>query len=437
MAAKGQFALDSTSGAWKTFYQSNKPAAYSVDQTGGTNSLWQKLDNLDQAKSNYGAIVYNKAPSVLKQLNYVVGEETFRSGVHAFLVDHSYNNATWQDLLAAIGTAGHRSLDAFGKNFMTRPGMPIVEQHLTLRDGKIASLQLVQRPAQALSGSAPWPMVCEVLLAYAGQAPVKIRVHLSGLVTDVGAARGRPAPRFTFANYEDYGYFLTMLDSASIAALESGALGAVADPFLRTMLWGALWDQVRDAQIDPLRFARLALREMPREKDEQLFPTLVGRLTRAVNIYASPVRLDGMLSEVERALWAGAMDVTRPYSIRRAYIDAFISTAQTSDGLTKLTGLLAADSVAGEPMRDPTRWEIVTRMMVLGVPDAQRRLVEQAFRDTTPDGQRRAFTAGAGRKSAATKQEYFTRYFGDKSLNENWPTAPPPPSTPPQPPLPP
>src|SRR5260370_26016878 len=112
------------------------------------------------------------------------------------------------------------------------------------------------------------------------------------------------------------------IDYASICAVESGALGAFADPYLRTMLWGALWDQVRDAQIDPLRFGRLALKEMPREKDEQLFPTLVGRLTRVVNTYASPAKREAMLPEVERVLWTGAMDAARPYSIRRAYIDA-------------------------------------------------------------------------------------------------------------------
>src|SRR4029077_8539526 len=128
MAAKAQFSLDSTTGAWKTFYQGNKPAAYGVDQTLGTNSLWQQLANLDQAKSNYGAIVYNKAPSVLKQLNYLVGEAAFRAGVHAFLADHAYANATWQALLAAIGAAGRVSLTAFGDNFVLRPGMPEIEQ---------------------------------------------------------------------------------------------------------------------------------------------------------------------------------------------------------------------------------------------------------------------------------------------------------------------
>ena len=66
--------------AWKTFYLGNKPAAYAVDQTAGTRPLWQELANLDQAKSNYGAIVYNKAPAVLKQLNYLVGDTAFRRG---------------------------------------------------------------------------------------------------------------------------------------------------------------------------------------------------------------------------------------------------------------------------------------------------------------------------------------------------------------------
>jgi aminopeptidase N len=420
MAAKAQFALDSTSGAWKTFYQSNKPAAYGVDQTKGTNSLWQKLDNLDQAKSNYGAIVYNKAPSVLKQLNYLVGEEAFQKGVSDFLNQHAYANATWQDLLGAVGKASGKSLDDFGKNFMLRPGMPIVEQRLTIRDGKIDRLQLVQRPAQPMSGTTAWPMRTQVLLAYADKPAVTIPVEMHETVTDVPAARGRPTPQFVFANYQDYGYFLTLLDSASIASLESGALGQVSDPFLRTMLWGSLWDQVREAQIDPMRFVRLAIRELPHEKDEQLFPAILGRMTRALSTYVPVSRRDAILPEVEQALWSGAMDAARPYSIRRAYVDALISTARTPAAIQRMTSLLSADSVAGEPMRDPTRWEIVTRLMILDTPDAQQRLAEQTRRDTSADGRRRAFTAGAARKTAETKRDYFTRYFADKSLNEDW-----------------
>jgi aminopeptidase N len=423
MAAKAMADLEPASDAWKTFYQANKPLAYGVDQTTGTTPLWQDLANLDQAKSAYGAIVYNKAPSVLKQLNYLVGEKAFRAGVHQFLSDHAYANATWQDLLGAIGKAGGKSLDAFGKNFMLRPGMPEVQQRLTVRDGKIAKLELVQKPAQLLSGPGAWPMRTQVLLAYAaagGAAQVTIPVELSAVNTEVVAARGKPAPAFVFANYQDYGYFLTLLDSVSVRSLMSGELGQVRDGFLRTMLWGALWDQVRDAQLDPAKFAELALTEIPREKDEQIVPVLLGRLERAIRAYIPPAKLGNVAANAEHMLWDGALDSTKPYGIRRAFLDAFIALASTSDGVTKLESLLSADSAAGEPVRDPTRWAVVDRLVVLGSANAERLLAAQIARDTTPDGRRRAFVAGAARKSPAAKAEYFNRYFADKALNEDW-----------------
>src|SRR5512139_2179178 len=127
MAAKALSDIDSASGAWKTFYLGNKPAAYGVDQTAGTTPLWQELSNLDQAKSNYGAIVYNKAPSVLKQLAYLVGDSAFQVGVRSLLAHHAYENFTWRDLLAEVGGAAQRDLGDFGRQWILRPGMPEVE----------------------------------------------------------------------------------------------------------------------------------------------------------------------------------------------------------------------------------------------------------------------------------------------------------------------
>jgi len=103
LAAVMQADLDPSANAWKTFYLRNKPAAYAVDASSGTTPVWQQLGNLDQAKSNYGAIVYNKAPGILKQLNYLVGDTAFRDGLRAYLRDHAYANATWHDLLSAVG----------------------------------------------------------------------------------------------------------------------------------------------------------------------------------------------------------------------------------------------------------------------------------------------------------------------------------------------
>ena len=422
MAAKALDQLEPRSEAWKSFYQANKPAAYGVDQTSGTTPLWQAMDNLDQAKSAYGAIVYNKAPSVLKQLNFLVGDSAFQLGIRDFLGAHAYANATWQDLLGAIGKAwGGDLLAGFGKNFMLRPGMPVVETRLAVQRGAIVSLDLVQHPAQpALSGNGPWPMKAEVLLAYGAAPPVRLPVTLSGTTTTVKEAQGRPEPLFAFPNAGDYGYFLSLLDTLSVSALEHGALSRIDDGLLRAMLWGALWDQVRAARLDPESYARLVLRELPGQSDEQLVPALLSRLERAIRAYLPPERAGGLGAAAEPVLWNLAADRQRPYGIRRAALDGFIALARTTDGRARLRSLLTADSAAGEPVRDPTRWSVVDRLLVLGDPGAEAAFAAQTARDTTPDGRRRAFVAGAARLDPKVKAEYFRRWFADSSLNEDW-----------------
>ena len=421
MGAKALAELEPSSDAWKSFYQGNKPSAYAVDQTLGTTPLWQTLGNLDQAKSAYGAIVYNKAPSVLKQLNHLVGEEGFQRGVREFLSTHAYANATWQDLLGSIGKASGRSLDAFGANFMVRLGLPVIEPRIEIADGRITRLDLVQRAAQpALSGPGPWPMRTRVLLAYEGGTSERIDVDLTGLTTRVTAAAGKPAPVYVFPNVDDYGYFLSLLDSASVRSLEKGAIRRIDDPLLRSMVWGALWDQVRDARMAPARFADLVLRELPLERDEQLIPALTGRLDRTIRAYATDADAARLRGTAETVLWTGFNDASRSFGVRRGLLDAFISVAATDSGRTRLLWILAADSAAGEPVRDPTRWSVVDRLLVLDDRRAGALLVAQISRDTTADGRRRAFTAGAARRSSEAKADYFSRFFADRALNEDW-----------------
>jgi aminopeptidase N len=213
---------------------------------------------------------------------------------------------------------------------------------------------------------------------------------------------------------------LTRLDPASVTALERGGIGRELDGLLRAMLWGTMWDEVRAGRVAPARFARLAMRELPAERDEQIVPRILGRLRRTMAAYLGPAERTGLQPDVERLLWSAASDAQRPYGVRKAYLDAFVDVATTPDALAKLEALLGADSAAGEPLRDPTRWDIVGRLLVVGAPGAEDRFAAQRARDATPDGRRRAFLAGAAIGTAENKRAYFARYFADSTLNEDW-----------------
>jgi aminopeptidase N len=422
MAAKMQAALDPGSEAWKTFHLRNKPSAYEVDVTPGTTPVWQSLANLDQAKSNYGPIVYNKAPAILKQLEHLVGEDAFRRGIRDFLERHAYANATWRDLLDAIGDAAGRPLDAWGEQFILRPGAPLIEARLRTDRDSIVALDVAQRPADALSGDAPWPQRVDVLLGYGDGADVRISAELAATVTPVPGAAGRARPDFVFPNAGDHGYGVVLLDDGSMRWLERH-IGEVDDALLRAMLWGAMWDLVREARLPPDRWIALAVRELPREGDEQIAAAVLPRLVRATRAYLDPARREATLPGVERMLRAVATDGARPYGIRKAHLDALVAVAGSRATLAWLDALLDSAAVAGEPLRAPTRWSIVTTLVGRGHSTAALRLAAETRRDTTSDGARRAFVAGAAWGDSVVKRAYFERWFADSTLNEDWATA--------------
>jgi aminopeptidase N len=419
MATKMQAAMDQGEQAWKTFYLRNKPAAYAVDASAGTTPIWQELDNLDRAKSNYGAIVYNKAPAVLKQLEYLVGERAFRSGLQTFLRRHAFANASWRDLLSALGAASGRDLRSWGERYILQPGLPVLEQELELRAGRLTRLTLVQRAARAELSPLLWPIRTEVLVVPREGRSLRIAVEISGRRTVVTRATGLGEPLLVYGNAGDHAYAIVRLDPRSVATLER-ALGTVEDAFLRALLWGALWDLVRDAVLDPVRYVRLALRQLPRENDEEIVASVLAHLTRASNLYLGKVGRAANVPDVERYLLAAAADSGRSYGIRRAHFDAFLRVAASPAALDTLAQLAKAESLNGLPLGHPTRWSIVTRLLAQGYPGAEQLLARQTARDSSPEGKRRAFVAAAAVPDSATKARYFWRYFADSSLNEEW-----------------
>jgi aminopeptidase N len=200
-------------------------------------------------------------------------------------------------------------------------------------------------------------------------------------------------------------------------------VGEVRDPLLRAMLWGAMWDLVRDARLAPSDFVATALRELPAEHDEQIAAGIVTRMSRAVSSYLSASQQQGVIASVEEVLLAGASDAARSYGLRKNQLDGYISVARTPAATERLAAWLDSGSTAGVFLRQPTRWTIVTRLVERGAPNPDALIAKEAAHDTTTSGRRSAFVAAAGRPSAVVKREYFDRYFRDSTLNEDWVTT--------------
>src|SRR5215831_18774372 len=189
---------------WKRFYQAIKPAAYGIDSTQGTTPIYQDIGNLKDAKSAYGAIVYSKAPGVLKQLAFVLGEDHFRDGLRLYLKEHAYANAEWSDLVGAFEQVSKKSLGEWANAYIKRRGMPQVDVEWTCdaNSGEIIS-RLRQKDVLGEGGS--WPIATQVLLMYPGQKVVmradvgKLQAITSTVPVD---EHDHGCPQFIFANHK-------------------------------------------------------------------------------------------------------------------------------------------------------------------------------------------------------------------------------------------
>ncbi len=325
---------------WKRFYQAIKPAAYAIDATQGTTPIYQNIPNLKDAKSAYGAIVYSKAPGVMKQLAYVLGEDQFRDGLRLYLKDHAYANAEWADLVGSFEKVSGQKLGPWADAYIKRRGMPQVDVYWSCEpDGNYI---LNVRQHDVLGEQYVWPIAMEVMVHMRGVDWLQ-RVDLNAKTPNI-IKKG--CPEYVFGNNQDYAYGRFLLDERSRKAVMA-KLGSIEDVFQRTLLWGSLWDSVREAEMDPREYIDLALRLLPGEKDEALAQNIIGHTVGALHWYVSEETRAQIAPEAE-ALAGEEMLHAPTQDMRIIWFRAVRGVAQTESGRETLKELLSGKLVAPE-----------------------------------------------------------------------------------------
>jgi len=409
MAYRALDSLDPASKPWKYFYETIKPPAYRIDETEGTTPIFQLIPNLKDAKSAYGAIVYQKAPSILKQLQFRLGDEAFRNGIRIYLEQHAYSNARWSDLIDAFHTASGQDVRAWADAWVVRRGMPEVTANWTCNAGKLTTLTLTQQ--DVLPDHYVWPISDELLLAYPNQPAERIRLNWETAHVAVKQAEGKPCPAYVFANAGDQAYGRFLLDAKSEQAITEALQPTAPDPLLRSMLWGALWDNVHTATTAPSAYVDRVLANLPNETDETLARIEGGHATTALHIYMGPKTRAAYVPRLE-AIASDRMIHAPTTGLRIVSFRTFAAVAETEAARAQLKQLLAGTlTIPGVDLRPLDRWTLVGRLIALGDPEASSIYAAEQKRDNTGDAPKYAWAALAGTPDAATKKLYFQAYL--------------------------
>ena len=503
--------------AWKVFYERVKQAAYQTDSTKGTTPIYQEIPNLSAAKSAYGNIVYNKAPAFLHQAEFYLGEDKFQTAVRAFLKKHEYANAGWEDLLEEFEAASKQDLKDWAKEWVMKESLPIVSQCALIGGYSHYGLKQTNRTGE----KSLWRFRLKVLmLGYAGERigptlefkpepenPLQPCNNGSMLYSSPPRGFGDQPPWNVAAvlpNYQDYGYGIFLLDEKSRDYVLKNIQNEKG-PFLRSMMWGALWDSVRESELDPREFVELVVkvlmhkpaREQGRktratedalanarayaEEDESTTALLLNRVGTAMNYYidgagtqaplpASARRADNAVSaeSVQRpvaAVQAGRlrsrleellierMQNAETLGQRITFYRAFLNVALSEKARGVLKEMLTAETQrrgadaggnpsssegapqpssepqgtlptgrvsASIPLKTKDKFDIVTRLLILGDPDAPKLLAELEKTETSDDAKRYAYAARAGIATAENKAKYWNDFVNNKEISESW-----------------
>jgi aminopeptidase N len=387
------------------FLLSYYPAAYDVDRTAGTNAIRQPLENLKDAGTLYGAIIYQKAPIVMRQLETLVGAGAFRDGLRDYLKRFQFANASWPDLIAQLGARTPEDLGAWSRAWVEEAGRPIITTGLEVQQGRIAALTFRQRdpyPARGLT----WTENLQVALGSGSRVDL-VPVHLAGREAEAASARGRPVPDFVLPNGAGLGYGEFHLDPASREWL-SQHVAEIPDALTRGSAWVTLWDAVLDGELPAGRLIDLALAALPRESDELNVQEILGQLQQAYWTFTPPADRTARAAAIERVL-RERLDAAATQSLKGSYFSALRNTALTAGTLDWLARVWRGDEpVAGLTLAETDFITLAQELAVREVPGWQAILARQVDRTANPDRKARLlFVIPALAADPAERDRFF------------------------------
>ncbi|MGI9036950.1 MAG: M1 family metallopeptidase, partial [Pyrinomonadaceae bacterium] len=413
--------------AWKIFYERNKQAAYLTDVTRGTTPIYQEIPNLSAAKSAYGNIVYRKAPSFLRQAEFYLGEDKFQTAVRQFLKKHEFANAEWTDLVKEFELASKQDLKNWANVWVKQSGLPIMRVK-PLKWTNSTRVDFFLQQTNVSNDTDLWKMKVNTFVKFKDFPPMVLTNEFNGKSLNefigknqimLGSYTNIDVVDFIFPNYQDYGYGIFLLDEKSRAYVLQN-IQTEKDDFLRSMMWGSLWDSVRFYELAPEDYVKLVIKNINVETDESTIQTLLGRVSTAMNYYLSAAQAEKIAPEIEKLL-IDKMQNAPTLGQRITFYRSFVALARSENARNVLKEILSGKLKIKElDLKAKDKFDIVTKLITLGDEDGLKLLAELEKTYTDDAAKRYAYAAKAGIPTAENKAKYWNDFVNNKDISESY-----------------
>ncbi len=403
--------------AWQSFFAYNKQRAYIEDAQVTTHPVDVAVPDIRTTSTNFDGITYGKGASVLKQLSFFVGADTFRDGVRRYLKKREFQNATITDFMDSIAEGTKLDLKRWTHEWLKEAGTNSSALKYSCEGGQIKSATLEQKSPE------DHPLLRQhrtrIGLFKQNLQIASVDTLYDGTSTEITELRGKPCPEWVYANLDDYDFAQVRLDEASLQAVKT-QLPKIKDPLLRVMLWQSLWFMVRDVELSVSEYIDQLTGVLGQEKEIRVLTYVLETLQNARNYLPPPGRPGDSIAQqyetkIENFLWTNLNQSPVGSELQRIWFDAYVHAANTPEAGKHLMEFLNHKrSIPKLVIDQDRRWEIITRLNRMGAPGSFELIAKESKQDPSDQGVKMSISAQAVRPDEKIKAEWFAKIEENK-----------------------
>jgi len=387
------------------FFLEHYPAAYEIDRSSGTHPIRQKLANLNEAASLYGAIIYQKAPIVMRQLEALVGVGEFRQGMREYLEEFRFGNASWPDLIEILDKHSKDDTRAWSRAWVEEEGRPSVAIEIDAdANGVIRELAVQQR--DPLGRDRVWLQPMTVFMGDPQQGEYFPTWTRSGS-SKIPDAQGKRKNGVILVNGAGRGYALATLDPNSQRRLLS-ELPRFQEPMIRAVALVSLWDGLLEGSVEPSDFIDLGLRTLAVEQNELILQRLVDYLRQTYWRFIGGQEREEVSKRFETTLWT-RLEEAQTTAAKALFFQTFCSIASSDEAKEKLISLWEGSSeIPGLEIAEIERIDLAFELALKGVPESGEMLLRELEEQDDPERRQRIeFLIPSVSSSVEERRQFF------------------------------
>ncbi len=314
------------------FLINHYPASYNVDRTSGANPIEQELNNMKNAGTLYGSIIYHKAPIIMKHLESIIGDSLLQMGLQEYLIQNKYANASWDDLISLLDSKTDDDLKKWSHSWVYEPGMPSYNVKRAFNEKSNLESVIIEQ-SDPLQKGRQWSQCIEVLVSETGTYTT-YQIELNDTFNVVELKKEIQNDSFIFPNSDGLGYGYFKLDSLSKERILQ-LLPEIEDPVLRCAAYISLWENMLHRKIAPEVLFNSFLRSLETEKNAQNISLILTYIESIYWRFLTSNERNKTSENLECFLWK-KIQLANSTGDKSSFFNTYKKVASTQNAVLKL-----------------------------------------------------------------------------------------------------